>query len=363
MPPSDAASSEGSAPAAASPRRCKFCRMATWLLVWPVCLLLLLWQTMAVYYSNLPHRLCPVGAVGVALASLFLLIRVKPLWRALALFAALFVVVAAWWALIPASNQRNWQADVAMLPWVQIAGNRVTVHEIRNCDYRSETDYDVRHYDQVFDLDKLRSVDLILSYWGSPHIAHTMFSFGFADEQYLCFSIETRKKVGQSYSTIAGFFKQYELTYVVADERDVVRLRTNYRHEQVYLYRLKARPELIRQVFLDYLKAVNSLHDRPEWYNALTSNCTTNIRRHLRPFTHGAWDWRLLANGHLPELIYERGVVDTRLPLAELKASSLINERALAAGDGADFSSRIRSGLPGISDVPGNPPAASTIEE
>src|SRR5204863_2170724 len=159
-------------------------------------------------------------------------------------------------------------------------GDRLAIRNIRNCHYRSESDFDVRHYDKTFDLQKLRTADLFLIYWGSPSIAHTMVSFGFDGGDYVCISIETRKEVGESYSAIRGFFRQYELTYVIADERDLVRLRTNFRGEQVYLYHLVTDASVARLVFLDYLREVNSLKQRPEWYNAATSNCTTNIRGH-----------------------------------------------------------------------------------
>ena len=131
-----------------------------------------------------------------------------------------------------------------MLPWATIDGNKVTIHNIRNCDYRSETDYTCRYYDRTFDLDRLKTGDLFLIYWGSPYIAHTMLSFGFDGQGYVCFSIETRKEKGEEYSAIKGFFKQYELTYIVADERDVVRLRSNYRKEDVYLYQLKVEQDM-----------------------------------------------------------------------------------------------------------------------
>jgi hypothetical protein len=176
-----------------------------------------------------------------------------------------------------------------------------------------------------------------------------MLSFGFDGEGEVCFSIETRKEKGEEYSAIKGFFKQYELTYVVADERDLVRLRTNYRNEDVYLYRLNADPELIRKVFLDYMKEVNSIHDHPKWYNALTSNCTTNIRGHTAQFVPNAkMDWRVIVNGYLDTLLYERGLVVRSLPFDELKRRSYINDDALAADNDPDFSKIIRHGLPGI---------------
>ncbi|MDX2480817.1 MAG: DUF4105 domain-containing protein [Desulfuromusa sp.] len=197
--------------------------------------------TLAIYFSNLPASLRLVAGGCFALVAMILIFsglrkRKRLAWAS---FLALFVVViAAWWLLIPASNNRNWQPDVAILPWAEVRDNLVTVHNIRNVDYHTETDYSVRHYDRTFDLTKLKSVDLFLVYWGSPSIAHTMMSFGFEDESHLCFSIETRKEVGEEYSAVKGFFKQFELTYVVADERDIVRLRTNYRkNEDVYLSR------------------------------------------------------------------------------------------------------------------------------
>jgi hypothetical protein len=264
-------------------------------------------------------------------------------------FIGIFAVVLIWWFAIPPSNDRDWQPDVAVLPYATFNGNAVTIHNIRNCDYRSETDYTVRHYDRTFDLAKLRSADLFLVYWGSPYIAHTMFSFGFGDGNFVCFSIETRKEKGEEYSAIKGFFRQYEITYVIADERDLVRLRTNYRNEDVYLYRLKATTETIQKVFLDYLREVNRLKETPEWYNALTDNCTTAIRGHTAPYNPKATlDWRLIVNGFVDQFIYEQQNLDQSLPFAELKARSHVNERGRAADKDPDFSLRIREGLPGI---------------
>ena len=224
----------------------------------------------------------------------------------------------------------------------------VTIHNIRNCDYRTETDYDVRHYDKTFDLDKLRTVDLYMVYWGSPLIAHTMMSFGFADGEHVCFSIETRNQLGQEYSAVKGLFRQFQLTLVIADERDVVRLRTNYRQgEEVYLYRLRASPASIRQLFLDYLQRANRLRQSPEWYNAVADNCTTGIRAQRAAADRAPWDWRMLVNGHGDELLYERGVFATNVPLAELKERGHVNTRARAADKAEDFSKQIRQGVPG----------------
>jgi len=335
-------------PSQPSPAR-KILITTTRLLSWLVLLVMTGWGALAVYYSNLPPAGRLAGSILFSLGCVVVLAYVRPWRRAIVVFLAVFAILLVWWFAIPPSNDRDWQPDVAVLPYATIDGDRVTIHNIRNCDYRSEADYTVRYYDRTFDLATLRSMDGFLVYWGSPLIAHTMMSFGFDGDRYVCISIETRKINGQKYSAIKGFFKQYELTYIVADERDVVRLRTNYRHEDVYLFRLKIKPYIIRQIFLDYLREVNRLKERPEWYNALTSNCTTDIRGHTAPYNPNArWDWRIIVNGYLDEFMYEQGMVDRNLPLTKLKQRSYVNKKANAAGSATDFSKRIRKGLPGI---------------
>ena len=311
------------------------------------------WSTAAVYYSNLPTAwLRGIAAMVFGLVLIGVLVRVRPKWLARLVCFAVFGAVVVWFLLIPPSNDRDWLPDVAVLPYAELSDQRVTIHNIRNCDYRSETDYTVHHYDKTFDLAKLQSVDFFVVYWGSPMIAHTMMSFGFEGGDYVCFSIETRKEKGETYSAIKGFFRQFELTYVVGDERDLVRLRTNYRGEQVYLYRLNTDLAVARLVFLDYLKEVNRLKERPEWYNAVTANCTTLIRGHTKPYAKNArFDWRILINGHIDQMAYERKSLDQSLPFEQLKACSLINDRAKAADQDSAFSKRIREQLPGIADA------------
>ncbi len=228
--------------------------------------------------------------------------------------------------------------------------DRVTLHGVRNFDYRSETDFTPRYEDRTYDLAALDSVDLVASYWMGEAIAHVMLSFGFGGEDFVAISIETRRERTEGYSTVKGFFKQYELFYVVADERDLIRLRTNYREnppEDVYVYRTKGRPEAIRRVFLDYLREINELAERPRWYNTLTTNCTTAIMTHLRVNPdHAPMSWKVLLSGYAPQYAWERGALDTRLPFEELKARSRINDVAQAADQAPDFSQRIREGLP-----------------
>ncbi len=309
------------------------------------------WGVLAIWFDG-PHS--PVLAAPLAallvLVSIALAALMRPLLRGLVVALFPVVVVALWWTLIPASNTRDWTPDVARTARATFDGNRVTIENVRNFNYRSETDYDPRWETRTYDLDRIRGVDLFLSFWGPTEIAHTIVSWDFDDGQHLAISIETRKEKGESYSALRGFFRQYELYYVVADERDLVGLRTNYRGEQVYLYRIRVPPAQARALLVDYLDEVNHLADHPEWYNALTQNCTTTIRGHAQNVGAGyRLDWRLLANGHLDELLYERGQIDTSLPFADLRALSNITEKAKAADDSPDFSTRIRQGLPEMS--------------
>ena len=180
-------------------------------------------------------------------------------------------------------------------------------------------------------------------------MAHAMVSFGFEGGDYLCFSIETRKEKGESYSEVKGLFRQFEITYIVADERDVVRLRTNFRTgEEAYLYRLNASPERLHKFFLDYLHRMNSLRERPEWYHAVTDNCSTAIRLQQAREDRTPVDWRMLVNGYGDTLLYERGMISTNLPFAELKERGHLNARARAADKAVDFSRLIRQGVPGM---------------
>jgi hypothetical protein len=196
-------------------------------------------------------------------------------------------------------------------------------------------------------------VDILFSDWGLKDIAHTMLSFGFEGGDPLCVSIETRKEVGEAYSALKGFFRQYELIYIAADERDVVRLRTNYRQgEDVYLYRLRVvSAGQVRDAFLDYLARMNRLHDHAEWYNAVTDNCMTSGFRIMKKHAAaGRADlhWSVILNGYAPDHAYTTGALDTSLPFDELKRRSRINDRARAAGAAPDFSAKIRDGMPGM---------------
>lgn len=307
------------------------------------------WAALAIYYSDLPGaplRLALAAAFALGTLGAFLFLRHRR--RTLLGFFIAFAILLLWWTSIAPSNQRDWQTEVAVLPYATQDGDLVTVHDIRNFDYRTEQDFVAQYDDRTFDLRKLDSVDLIAVYWAGDAIAHIIVSFGFAGE-YVAFSIETRKEKGEAYSSIAGFFKQYELIYVVGDERDLIRVRTNYRQpeELVYLYRTRASPDTARRLFLAYVEQVNQLRERPAFYNTLTTNCTTDVWLLVRTLAGRLpLDWRVLLSGYFPEYAYDFGSLDTSLPFAELKTRSLINDQAHAADQAPDFSQRIRQGLP-----------------
>ena len=253
-----------SAPAAK--RKFRFLRWLFVALGWIVLFFLTVWAAAALYFDlPLPTLRAPVAAIFAAVM-LLLVVLLKPRWRAAVVVAAGFIAVLCWWFTLKPSSTRTWQPDVAQTAWAEIRGDEVTLHNVRNCEYVTETNYTPRWETRTVLLSKLTGIDIALTYWGSPWMAHPIISFQFADAPPVAFSIETRKEVGESYSAITGFFRQFELIYIVADERDVIRLRTNYRQgEEVFLYRTKANPEQARQRFSEYLTKVNELHQRPAW--------------------------------------------------------------------------------------------------
>ncbi len=260
----------------------------------------------------------------------------------LAALSGVALLVVTWWLRIPATNDADWQPAGARVATAVIDGDRVIVNNVRNFNYRSDTDYTVQWDERTYDLSRIRALDFYISHWGAP-IAHTMLSFVFDEGPPLCVSIEVRKKKGQEYSAIRGFFRQFELIYTFADERDVIRVRTNFRDERVRLYRLSAPPARARQVLLSYLHSANRLAVKPQWYNAATSNCTTDLIEHFKPVR---WDYRILFNDHIDAAAYEWGALDRSMPFKELHRISLIDAKAQAAPDTEDFWQWIRVGLP-----------------
>jgi hypothetical protein len=320
------------------------------ILAWILALVCVSWAAAALFFDLPQPALRVPAAIAFLVVIVFAILRTTGPWKKLAVAFAGFAAVLTWWLQIEPRNDRNWQADVAKTAWAEINGEEFTIHNVRNFEYRTETDYTPRWETRTVRLSNLKGIDLAINFWGSPWIAHPIASFQFADGPPLCFSIEIRRQVGQKYSAIAGLFRQYELIYIVADERDVIRLRTNFRKgEEVFLYRLTATAESARKRFLEYVAALNELHEKPRWYNAVTANCTTAIRTQRAAEKRAPWDWRMLLNGKGDQMLYERGAIVTGgLPFDELRLRALINPAAKAANNAPDFSRRIREGRPGF---------------
>ena len=308
------------------------------------------WCSIALWYQC--HWPGPLRFVLPALAAGFALVAVvfqatRKRWIALGVFMGAFVLFLAWWATIPPRADREWAADVARAPTATTNGDQVIVTNVRNFAWRSETDFDAVWEVRTYDVATLTDVDLIMSYWMGEAIAHTIVSFGFADGQRLAFSIETRKEVHEEYSSIAGFFKQYELAIVAADERDVVRVRSNVRGEDVRLYRMRMTPEDARRLFLEYLDTANDLARQPRFYNTLTANCTSLVFDMVRVIHPGLpLDIRVVLAGYLPDYAYAVGATNTEMTFERLRELARIHDRAILAGADPDFSARIREGVP-----------------
>ena len=311
-----------------------------------------IWAVLAVYFGDSHSGIAQICVA--AIFGLFGLVTLVSLgfarWRKrlLAAYSILFIAILSWWLFaVNPSNERQWQPDTAKLAYATFDGDNITVHNIRNFDYRSEFDYQPAYYTKTYDLNQLEGVDLIAVYWMGPAIAHTIISFNFGGNDHLAVSIEARKEQSEGYSTIKGFFRQYELIYIVADERDVIRLRSNYRKnppEQVYLYRLQGPQQNARGLFLEYLKKINELDVEPEFYNTLLDNCTTAIwlNARINP-EHLPFSWKILLSGYVPEYLYESKRLDTGIPFPELQRQAHINDLAQAADQSPEFSTRIRA--------------------
>ena len=325
-------------------------RFFGWLIkaVWILCEVLLIgWGFLAVYYSNLPW------ANGrLALAVCFAGIAIWAIWlsrrrRAITVFVLLLIGVVGWWISILPSHNREWRPEVAVMPRATIDGDRVRITGVRDFSYRSRNDFTVHYEEREVQLSHLTGLDFFVSYWSEGPVAHTFVSFIFDNAPPLSISIETRPEVGEGFDPLASLFKQFELIYVVGDERDLVRVRTNYRNETVYLYHLNTPVESVQKLLLIYLGRINELADRPEFYHLLTNSCTINIIRYANAAgRNGTFNLRHLLNGFIDSYLYHSGRVNTTLPFEELRRRSLINDVARAAGNAPDFSDRIRASLP-----------------
>ena len=320
------------------------CSLLAWLAV--------AWGALALWYQvpvDMPAIRAAVSALWVVLTSLALIRGWrKRRWGGLVLVAIAFVALLAWWSTLQPSNDRDWADDVARTTTGSVQGNIVTLSQVRDFDWRSENHYTPRWDARSYDLDRLRSVDMILSYWMGPAIAHTLVSFGFDDGEQLVFSVEIRKERDEAFSALGCFFKKFETSVIAARERDIVRVRTNMRGEDDYLYRIDMQPEAMRSLFLAYVDEANALARKPQFYNTLTANCTTIVYHMVQRIIYGLpLDYRVVLSGYLPSYVYEVGGLIDSVPLEELTARGRITDRARAADRDPDFSAAIRRGVPG----------------
>ena len=264
-------------------------------------------------------------------------------WQISLLFIATVAIWTAWWASISAMTERHWVPEGMLQATGEFEANRLTMHNVRNFAWRGPRDFDPHWETRRYDLSALAAVDLFVCTWGDPNVAHLIVSFVFDNVPPLAFSIETRRDVDEHWSMLAGFMRAYELIIIAADERDVVRVRTNVRRETVRRYRLVATPQMRRHLLTHYVNACNELAAQARFYNTLWRNCTTEVMSMLRAAGRPIpFDWRMIVSGHVPWYLYRHELLDTRRPFAELVAEADIGERARAADARVDFSARIR---------------------
>src|SRR3989344_8388295 len=244
------------------------------------------------------------------------------------------------------SNDRDWNEDQQILPYSEIKDNKVAIHNIRNFTYASTTSFVKNYYDKTFDLDKIKNVWYVVEpFSGIPGSAHAFLSFEFEGDEFLSISIEIRKQKGQAYHPIKGLFNQYELMYVIADEKDVIKLRSNYRKDLVYVYPAKTTKEKVQKLFLSMIERANRLKENPEFYNTVLNTCTTNIAKHVNsisPKRIPVFSLEILFPENSDKLAYDLGLIDTNLPFEKARERYFINDRALKYADSPDFSVKIR---------------------
>ncbi|SFS13448.1 protein of unknown function [Dyella sp. OK004] len=305
------------------------------------------WGALALWY-RLPGgaAMHATGSVlwSLAVIALIVFAVMRHSWLPIGIYALMYVALLGWWATLTPSNDRLWADDVSHLLSGQVTGSLVTLTNVRNFHWRTDDDYDVHWETRSYDLDHLVSADAVLSYWGSPAIAHAMMSFGFDDGRHVVFSVEIRKKRGEQFSSIGGFFRQFETILVAADESDIIRVRTNVRDEDDYLYPLRMDKPTMRALFLSYVQTADELVDTPKFYNTITSNCTTLVYSMAKKIDPGLpWDTRLLMTGYLPEYLHKVGAVDQSIPIEQLRQRARITDKARNSPPGADFSKAIRA--------------------
>ena len=308
------------------------------------------WGALALYY-RLPAPALTRDLAAVVLTLLGIAAIISIVWRMhlvpILVFVLAFGALLIWWSTIKPPSEGDWARDVSRQVTGTVEGDTLTLTNVRNFSWNPDGSFEERWETRTYDLTKLRTLDLLMSYWAGPEMAHMILSFGFEGNNYLAWSIEVRRSAGGKFSPLADLFKTNPLVIIAADERDVVRVRSNVRGEDVQMYRMKVDPENARRLFLQYVVDANELAEQPMFYNSLTTNCTTTAAKMMHAV--GAkfpFDWRLIVNGYLPEFAYQRKVLDMHLPFEQLKEAAHIDANARKAGAAADFSQAIRDGVP-----------------
>jgi hypothetical protein len=290
--------------------------------------ILMLWMVGAIYYD-----VCRGSKWGRLLASVWAIVVIAlfaawhPLWQPFALLLGVMALFLCWWFRQQPESNRDWDPSVAVLPRAVRERDAVRIENIRNFEYPSLGAFTPRYETRTFHLANLKAADIIFFTWGSPWMSHPVLVFDFGSDGRICVSIEVRYRKGQNYSVLRSLYRQQELIFVVANERDVILRRTKHRcNEEAYLYRLNASAEALRVVFLDYVEVINSLCERPRWYHGLCANCTTTFYR--LPHSRFRLDWRVIINGRLDRALYEDGRLDRSLPFQELRRCAYLNEIA-----------------------------------
>ncbi len=322
--------------------------------------ILTLWIFGAIYYDG-PGDSCSLINLSLAL-----------LWLVATLIIARKTNFAYWWGIrvllcalpiwllwltIRPSNDRNWQAEFAQTGYVDIGKdqNTLTFHNVRNFDYvadGSPTGIVTERWEtRTYHLDNLRGIDLFLDAFGGDLIAHPILSFDFGNEGHLCLSIETRRETSETYSTLGGLFKMFELQYIFGTESDLVRVRSNIRDEPIYLYRTQTTPEKARKLLMECIQYQNHLQKHPKWYNVITHNCTTSYRVQTPAKKKSHFDWRLLVNGKLDQMLYEKeALFSGGLSFKQLRKQAFINAAAEDCSKSDKFSEAIRKNRIGFSE-------------
>lgn len=291
-------------------------------------LAIVLWTAGAIYFDVAGATLSGALAAAVWAACWLAAFAVwQPPWKPFVPLLAAFVGIVLWQRSLRPSQHRNWDPHFACPASMSLNRDVLTIMNLRNSEYRGLGDSMPHFENRTYRLSNLRGMDALLLTWGSPWMSHPMFVFDFGLDGRVCISIEVRYRVNQDFSLLRSLYRQQELMYVVSDERDAILRRTRFlTGHDLYLYRLRADDLTIRQFFLEYAAAINALASEPRWYHGLTTNCTTSVyaqgRGHIR------WDWRMLVNGSLDKLLYDRQLLDQSIPFERLKELSWINDIA-----------------------------------